>query len=172
MQFQRVEVRLRSRQNKHRWTFASRFDAGALVGDRPPQPLFELVSTQNLAGYGYKEFAGDQSAVLRGLVMYRLNVLNAPIQLTTRLWLPPLSPALFLSAQAGWTGASDATARAAVQRLGTSANGSPVSVVTGNARASVNAGIRLFGGALGIGVARPIDRSGPWKMQIDLGQLF
>ena len=172
VKFQRVELRLSARQNKGRWTFASRFDAGALVGDRPPQQLFELGSTQNLAGYGYKEFAGDQAVVWRGLAMYRLNMLNAPIHLTTRLWLPSLSPALFLSAQAGWTGASDVTARAAIQRLGTSTDGSPVSVVTGNARASVNAGIRFFGGALGIGAARPIDRAGPWRMQIDLGQLF
>ena len=172
LKFQRVELRLSARQNKGRRTFASRFDAGALVGDRLPQQLFELGRTQNLAGYGYKEFAGDQAAVLRGMAMYRLNLLNAPIRLTTRLWLPSLSPALFVSAQTGWTGASDAVARAAIQRLGTNVDGSPISVVTGNARASVNAGFRLFGGALGIGAARPIDRAGPWRMQIDLGQLF
>ena len=172
LNFQRMELRLSARQNQGRWTFASRFDAGVLVGDRLPQQLFELGRTQNLVGYGYKEFAGDQAAVLRGIAMYRLNLLNAPIHLTTRLWLPSLSPALFVSAQTGWTGASDATARAAIQRLGTTADGSPVSVVTGNARASVNAGVRFFGGALGIGAGRPIDRAGPWKLQIDLGQLF
>ena len=172
LKFQRVELRLSARQNKGRWTFASRFDAGALVGNRLPQQLFELGRTQNLAGYGYKEFAGDQAAVLRGMAMYRLNLLNAPIRLTTRLWLPSLSPALFVSAQTGWTGASDVAARTAIQRLGATVDGSPISGVTGNARASVNAGFRLFGGALGIGLARPIDRAGPWKMQIDLGQLF
>ena len=172
LNFQRAELRLSARQNKGAWTFASRLDAGSLIGNRPTQQLFELGRTQNLAGYGYKEFAGDQAAVLRGLAMYRLNLLNAPIHLTTRLWLPSLSPALFVSAQTGWTGASDAAARAAIQRLGTTEAGLPVSRVTGNARASVNAGIRLFGGALGLGAARPIDRAGPWRIQIDLGQLF
>jgi hypothetical protein len=172
LNFQRMELRLSARKNKGRWTVASRFDAGALVGDRLPQQLFELGKSPDLAGYRYKEFAGDQAAVLRGLTMYRLNLLTAPIHLTTRLWLPSLSPALFVSAQTGWTGVSDGAARAAILRLGTGMDGSPVSVVTGNARSSVTAGIRFFGGALGIGAARPIDRAGPWRLQIDLGQLF
>ena len=180
LNFQRAEVRLSARTNAGRWTLASRFDAGVVLGDPPPQQLFELGQTENLPGYGYKEFAGNQAAVLRGIAMYRLNVLTAPIRVTQRYWLPAPAPALSLSLQGGWTGASNDAARAAIARLGSralvdpgpSGLSVPASVVTGNARASVAAGIRFFGGAVGFSLARPVDRAAAWRGQVDFGQLF
>jgi hypothetical protein len=180
LNFQRAELRLAARTNAGPWTFASRLDAGAVLGEPPPQQLFELGSTENLPGYDYKEFAGNQAVVVRGLAMYRLNIFKAPVRLTQRLWLPPAAPALAVSLHGGWTGASNDAARAAISRLGPRGTfdpgflglSAPASVVTGNARGSVSAGIRFFGGTVGLSVARPIDRAAPWKAQVDFGQLF
>jgi hypothetical protein len=162
---------LSARRNAGRWTFASRLDAGVLLGSPPPQQLFELGKTEGLPGYDYKQFAGDQAAVFRTLAMYRLNMLTAPIRLTRLYWLPALAPALAITAQSGWTGASDGAARTAIERLGGTVQ-QPVSTVTGTARATVAGGIRLFGGAFGISMARAVDRADRWRAQLDFGQLF
>lgn len=167
LNYQRAELRLAARINSGRWTLASRFDAGALFGaDRPAQQLFELGSTQNLPGYEYKAFAGDQAAVLRGMAMYRLNIWLAPIRLTERFWLPALAPALSVTAQTGWTGVSTAGARAMVAAL------APGSATTGSARTTVAGGLRFFGGAVGVMAARAVDHPSPWRVRVQFGQIF
>jgi hypothetical protein len=171
LNFQRIDLRLSTRQYAGRWTLASRLDAGVVLGSPPPQQLFELGRTEGLPGYEYKQFAGDQAAVFRTLAMYRLNTLTAPIRLTRFYWLPAIAPALAVTAQAGWTGASDAAARAAILRLGGTVQ-QPFSTVTGTARATVAGGIRLFGGALGLSMARAVDRADRWRAQFEIGQLF
>jgi hypothetical protein len=180
LNFQRTELTFNTRRNLGPWTFASRFDAGVVTGNPPPQELFEIGREQYLPGYDYKEFAGDQAAVLRGIAMYRLGFWNAPIRLWRNTYLPEPSPALAVSIQSGWTGASNDAARAAISRLGPrfqSDTGSlalmtPASVVTGNARATVAAGIRLFGGGMGLMMARAVDHSAPWRFQLSLGEAF
>lgn len=180
LDFQRVELSVNARTNAGRWTFASRIDAGAAFGDVPPQQLFELGTAPSLPGYEYKEFAGNQAAAVRGIAMYRLNVLTAPIHVVGSLWLPEPSPALAVTVQAGWTGASNDIARAAILRLGSRypidphslALQTPASRLTGDARTTVSAGIRFFGGTVGLMMARPIDRSAPWKFQVEFGHLF
>ena len=180
LNFQRVELTVNARVNPGRWTFATRLDAGAVLGNVPPQQLFELGRDQNLPGYDYKEFAGDQAVVLRGLAMIRSDLFKAPIHLSGRLWLPAPAPALAVSLQSGWTGASNDIARAAILRLGARnltdpgslALTMPASTITGNARTSVAAGIRFFGGSVGLMMARPLDHTAPWKFQLDLGQAF
>jgi hypothetical protein len=171
LNFQRVDLRLSTRQNAGRWTLASRLDAGVVLGSPPPQQLFELGNTEGLPGYDYKQFAGDQAVVFRTLAMYRLNTLTAPIRLTRFYWLPAIAPALAVTAQAGWTGASDTTARAAILRLGGTTQ-QPFSTVTGEARATIAGGVRLFGGALGLSMARAVDRADRWRAQFEIGQLF
>ncbi|MFI5231201.1 MAG: hypothetical protein ACHQSE_01690 [Gemmatimonadales bacterium] len=171
LSFQRVDLVLTTRRNAGRWTLASRLDAGVVLGSPLPQQLFELGSTEGLPGYGYKQFAGNQAVVLRTLAMYRLNILTAPLHITQFYWIPPISPALAVSAQSGWTGASGAAADAAVLRLGGSQQ-QPVSTVTGNARATVAAGIRFFGGAIGASMARAVDRPDRWRAQLDFGTSF
>jgi hypothetical protein len=171
LNFQRVEGRVSTRYNAGRWTFAARLDGGLVLGNPPPQQLFEMGSVESLPGYGYKQFAGNQAALFRALAMYRLNALTAPIRVTRLYWLPALAPALALTAESGWTGASDPAAQASILRLGETA-GQPLSTVTGNARATVAAGIRLFGGALGASMARAVDRPDRWRAQFDFGQSF
>jgi hypothetical protein len=184
LNFQRTELRLSARTNTGPWTFASRLDAGVVFGDPPPQQLFELGRTEGLPGYDYKVFAGNQAVIMRGLALYQLHLFMAPIRVTQRIWLPAVAPALAVSFQGGWTGASDVAAHAAILRLGVqpatgtttgttlTAPPAPVSVVTGNARESVSAGIRFFGGTIGFSVARPLDRGAAWKWQMDFGQMF
>ena len=171
LNFQRVDLRLSERSNVGRWTFAARFDAGVLLGSPPAQQLFEIGNTEGLPGYRYKEFAGDQAVALRTLELYRLNILDSPIRLTQRYWLPAIAPELAVTLQSGWTGASSGLARASILRLGTAA-GIPVSTVTGTARATASGGIRFFGGSVGLSMARAIDRADKWKAQFEFGQVF
>jgi hypothetical protein len=170
LNFQRIDLRLSARRNAGRWTFASRFDAGVVLGTPPPQQLFELGNSEGLPGYDYKQFAGNQAAVFRTLAMYRLNTLDAPIHLTRVYWLPALAPAIAFTAQSGWTGVSDDAARLAVLRL--PGLDQPVPTVTGNFRSTVSAGIRFFGGAVGISMARAVDHADRWRAQFDFGQAF
>ena len=167
LNYQRIELRLMQRANRGDWTFASRFDAGAVLGgDPPPQQLFELGRSENLAAYRYKEFAGDQAAALRGLATYKLPWFRVPVHVAGRFWLPEPSPALAVVLQGGWTGASGAAAWRSISELG-QVNGVPVSRPTGSARASFGAGLRFFGGAMGVMIQRPIDHGDAWRVHVD-----
>jgi hypothetical protein len=104
VRFQRLEFRVNERVNAGPWTFAARFDAGAMLGrDFPPQMNFEIGNESGLSGYEYKQFVGTQAAMLRGVTMYRLGVLTKPMKVTDRIWLPGLAPALAVSIQSAWT---------------------------------------------------------------------
>ncbi|MBI1808344.1 MAG: hypothetical protein HYR75_00480 [Gemmatimonadetes bacterium] len=166
LRFERIEGRVTTRHNVESWTFALRADAGVVLGDAPPQQLFEVGRELNLPGYDYKAFAGDQAVVVRGLVMYGLPWLRAPLQFFRQYWLPAPAPALTASLQSGWTGVSSTTAAAAMQRLVTGAR------ATGSARASIAAGIRFFGGAVGLDLARPIDHAEAWTLRFTFGPSF
>lgn len=175
LHYQRVELRGATRWNRDRLTVAARVDAGQIVArELPPQQLFELGSSEALPGYGFKEFAGDRAALLRGVLMYRLNVLNVPVALTRRLWLPSPSPALAAGLQAGWTEASTAAAQRAIAQLGVT---DPQSLALWRApsrpsdgiRATVTGGMRFFGGALGLLLARPLERGGAWHLLVTFG---
>jgi len=162
--YQRAEVRLTARANRGGLMYAARLDLGVTSPDAPPQQLFELGRQQNLPGYDYKEFAGDQAAVLRGGVAWMTPWLRAPVLLTPRLWLPPVAPTLSLGLQSGWTRASNATALATVAALGSAESDHP--------RTSASLTLRVFGGAIGAGIARTIDRPGPTRWFLEFGQRF
>jgi hypothetical protein len=165
--YQRIELRLAQRANRGSWTLATRLDAGlVLASDPPPQQLIEIGRSENLVSYAYKEFAGDQAAMLRGIAMYRLPVLRAPVQLVGRFWLPEPSPALAVTTQVGWTGFSSDAARRSAYELGMS-NGTPLSRATGSARASLGVGLRFFGGAVGVMAARALDHAEGWRLHAD-----
>ena len=162
--YQRVELRLMNRLNSGPWTLATRFDAGALVGpDAVPQQLFEVGRSENLQAYDYKEFAGDRAAVVRGIVMYRLPLFRAPIHIFRWLWLPEPSPALAVSVQTGWSQLSSPAALAAATELG--ALVTPTG--TGRPRTTIGAGIRFFGGSLGLTMTRAVDRADIWTLKLD-----
>jgi hypothetical protein len=173
--YQRVEVRAAMRWNSGRVTVAARADAGQVFGRvLPPQQIFELGSSEALPGYGFKEFAGDRAALFRGVVMYRLDRWNVPVRITRRLWLPSPSPALSAGVQAGWTDISTDAARVAIEQLGVVdpnrlALWRPVSRASDGVRATVTGGIRFFGGAVGVLMARPLDHDGKWRLLVTFG---
>lgn len=177
----RLEGRIVSRSTRGPVTLLARLDGGVLIAQGssapPPQQLFEIGENQGLPGYAYKEFAGDQAALARGVASLALPMLRAPIRLPRVRWIfPAIAPALAASVQSGWTGASDAGARASIGALATGDSllfpRSAVPRITGNARASVELGVRLFGGGVALGVARPVDRQGPWRFRFAIGQDF
>lgn len=179
LDYTRIEGRVMVRTNRGPFTLAARGDAGTVIGDAPPpQQLFELGSNQYLAGYGYKEFAGTDAVAVRGLAMYRLGVFDTPMRI--RRWLlPGVAPALALGVQSGWTQAVGAGARASLRELGLVAPVDPassppapvaVSRVTKGVRTTVSVGLRVFGGAIGVGMARAVDRPAPWRLVVDFTQ--
>ena len=169
--YQRLELRLITRANHGPWTITGRFDAGALFGSSPPpQQLFEMGQNEGLASYSYKEFAGDHAVGLRGLVSYRLPLFRSPIHIYRQFWLPEPGPSLAVILQSGWTEASTPGARAAVAALGT-LDGNPLSRPTGDVRSSVSAGLRFFGGSMGIMVTRPLDHADQWRIKFDANPL-
>lgn len=175
LRYQRLEARVNARVNSGAWTFAARLDAGELWGkDAPPQQLFEMGSENGLFGYDYKKFAGDEAVLVRGLAQYRLGILKAPIKLTERWWIPGIAPALAVSIQSGWTHSSD---ESTLLQLGsppitTSSFFSPLSSPTRSVRTTVATGLRFFGGAAAVNLARSLDRGAKWKVQFQMGQAF
>jgi hypothetical protein len=168
LNYQRLELRLMTRAIHGPWTIAGRFDIGALLGATPPpQQLFELGQNEGLIAYDYKEFAGDHAAGLRGLVSYRLPLLRSPIHIFRQFWLPEPGPALAVVLQSGWTEASTAGARAAIAALG-SVNGNALSRPTGQVRTSIGAGVRFFGGSIGLMLTRALDHSDTWRLKFDV----
>ena len=172
--FQRLEARVVARRLFGPFVAVMRGDVGTLLGDRlPPQQLFELGDNQNLPGYPDKAFAGTRAAVLRGQIQYTTKYFQQPIRIR-RFFLPAVSPGASVGLQSGWTEIPNAAARAAVLRLGLQADSTgalvPVARATGGGRASVTAGLRFFGGAVFVGVSRPVDQARKWGSLITIGQ--
>ena len=175
--YHRVELRGAMRWNRGRVTIAGRADAGQVFGSViPPQQLFELGSSEALPGYGFKEFAGNRAALFRGMAMYRFNVWTAPLRLTQRFWLPSPSPAFAVGMQAGWADVSTAAARVALAELTPVPDPTllalwrPVSRPSDGVRATITGGVRFFGGAVGLLLARPMEQSGKWRLMLTFGQ--
>lgn len=180
--WQRAEVRMVGRREVGPLIYAMQLDAGVVGGDSiPPQQLFELGTNQNLPGYGYKEFAGNRAAVLRGLIMYPLPLWRSPLRLG-RWVFPAVAPTLSVGAQNGWADASGRVARAAIARLGTVADstlggpenghGAPVSRPTDGIRSTVDFRLRFFGGAVSAGVARATDHRQSWRFVAGFAQIL
>ena len=186
LDFQRVELRVVGRADVGvRWpgalrgstlTTVARGDVGALVADMPPaQQLFELGGDQSLQGYDYKTFAGDRAGIVRGAVIYGSPWWRAPIRVG-RVALPGASPGLSAAVEMGWTSASSAATRRAIDRLGVSdlaGESAPLSRPSDGVRATLDLGLRFFGGALFVGAARPIDghddRPRGWRRVVGVG---
>lgn len=162
LRYQRAEGRFTIRVNRGRLALGTRLDVGAVSPDAPPQQFFELGANQNLPGYDYKQFAGDQAAVLRGQIYRGFGILGAPVRITQRVWLPPMAPGLALNVQAGYVRATTAASRNTVLQLG--------STETGHVRSSAALTLRFFGQAVGLGIARPLDYPAGWRWVLELGQ--
>ncbi|MEP6733668.1 MAG: hypothetical protein ABJE10_23685 [bacterium] len=145
---------------------------GAVFGSNiPPQRLFELGGSAGLPGYEYKEFAGDRAALFRSYASYSFPIWKVPRRIRN-IFIPGLAPGLAIGLQGGWTEISSDAARVAVYQLGAAWSAVPVSQATHGVRATVGGGVTFFNGFVHIGVARPIDRPGPWKFAAGLGPQF
>jgi hypothetical protein len=163
--------------------YAVRADAGAVTGASiPPQQLFELGANQNLPGFRYKEFAGNQAAVLSGLAMYPLPIWRAPLRIR-RVVLPGVAPSISFGAQTGWAAATSVAARESTLRLGLAGDillrpgtdtitAVPVSRPTDGLKSSVDFRLRFFGGAVSVGVARATDHRDRWRFVLGLAQVL
>jgi hypothetical protein len=170
LDWQRVEGRFVARRNWGPVSAATRLDAGVVAGGSPPpQTLYELGADQGLPGYGYKVFGGDQAVLGRALAMYTSGFLAAPVHVWRWVYVPAPAPGVSVGVQSGWTGVSRAATWRSLAALGTTvdpATGAarPVSVPTGGIRTTVDARLRFFGGAVSLGVARPVDHAAPWRV--------
>lgn len=187
LRWQRLEGRLTARHTVHSFTYAGRIDAIALFNRQVlPQQIIEFGENEGLPGYAFKEFGGDRAVLGRVAMSYELPFLHAPIRLGHsdsrfgRLVLPSLAPSLAIGFQGGWSEAHSASTRAALALFGTrvdTLSGQTMLATrpTGGVRSTVNVSLRFFGGALGVGVARPLDRLSPssgWHFIVGIGQPF
>ena len=169
--WQRAELRVVARRYVGPFVTTARFDVGTLLGNSAvPQQLFEFGQQQNLPGYGDKEFAGSRAAMLRGHVLYMLPFMRQPIRVSRRWFLPALAPGISVGIQGGWAEVHNAAAAGAMHRLQPlhlrATSNVALSRPTDGVRATVSAGLRLFSGAIFVGMARPIDQAAPWRFVI------
>lgn len=184
LRWQRSEVTVAVRHSLNDFVIAGRAQAGWLLGrDLPPQELFELGGEGALPGYAYKQFAGDRAAVAGLLASYPLPLLRRPMHLVRSLVVPGLSPGVAAGVQSGWAEASSPSVLASIRRLDPLAPANcieqptiscpaPLSTPTHGARATVDARLTMFGGLLGVGVARAVDQSARWRLVFRFGQEY
>jgi hypothetical protein len=181
LRWERGELTLAARKNLSDFVIAGRAMGGIVAGaPLPPQQLFELGGENALPGYRYKEFAGDRAAAAGLLAAYSFPVLRRPWRLVRALFMPGLSPGIAAGIQGGWTEASTEGARAAIRALDPLAVpctslepcATPLSTPTQRIRATVDGRVTLFGGLVGVGVARAIDQAAPWRLALRFGQEF
>jgi hypothetical protein len=154
LEWQRVEAGVHLLQSRGHLTLAMRMDGGVVRSDAPPpQTLYELGTTTGLSSHGYKAFAGDRAILARLGIVYEPGLLRTPIRLRSII-LPAPAPAPAMRWQAGWTEASDA-ALPVIESLG--------SRESDGLRSAVAIQLQIFGGMLGFGAERPLDRGGRWK---------
>jgi hypothetical protein len=182
LRWQRAELTIAARKNLSDFVIAARANGGLVAGrPLPPQQLFELGGENALPGYDYKEFTGDRAAAAGLLAGYSFPLLRRPWRIVRSLVIPGLSPGVAVGAQGGWTEISSAAARVAVLGLDPGAEiecsvsgacAEPLSTETRGIRATIDGRVTFFGGLVGVGVARPIDRAARWRLAFRFGQEF
>jgi hypothetical protein len=175
LRWQRLEAHTAARRELGPFQLFARGDVGTLIGTPQPQVMFELGGDLGLAGFNYKEFAGDRAALIRTVLGYTFPILRAPIHLPSALLLPGIAPGVAAGIHGGWAEISSPEARAALFKLGTIQSPVgliPVSRPTDGMRASAEFLVTFFSGSLAFGVTRPIDESSKWKFTSRIGQGF
>jgi hypothetical protein len=113
----------------------------------------------------------------RAVIGYTFPFLRAPMRLPSNLFVPGIAPGVAAGIHAGWTEVSTPAAQLALLELGTTTDTVtglmvPISRPTNGVRASAEFLLTFFNGALAVGVARQIDKRGPWKWTARMGQGF
>lgn len=185
--FQRFEFRFIARRDFSKYSFTLRAHAGITFGDSiPPQQLYELGGAVQLPGFDYKEFAGDQAALLRLRVSKSLGYLQTPIVIGNGVALPALTPSISFGAQGAWTRISNASAQRSVDALGVAVDDRtdqpiidpdtglplPASVATDGIQASIDVRAGFFNDALALGVAQGLTGTGHLAIFVAIGRQF
>jgi hypothetical protein len=182
LNWHRTTVRMNARADAGAMGYALRVDAGILTShNAPPQQLFELGGGPAFPGYEYKEFAGDRAVAAHARALYRLPVLRSPLRIFGCTCLSSPAPELAFTLHGASLSASSAATRESMARLGSVPDsvgvtlvplgrGAPLSRTTNGVRSSVEVGLRFFGGAATVALARPTDTGGPWRTVVLLGQ--
>ena len=175
--WQRVELHTAARRELGPFQLYARGNGGMLLGAPTPQVMFEIGRSEGLSAYGYKEFGGDRAAIADAVIGYTFPFLRAPMRLPEQLIAPGLAPGIAVGIHGAWTEVSSAAAERALLQLGTKTDSNtggaiPLSRPTDGIRASAEVLLTFFSGALAVGVARPIDRPGAWKLTGRIGQGF
>lgn len=172
LDYQRLDASVVLRHDYGRLLLFGRLSGAMVAGSAPPQQLVELGDQEGLTGYGYRQFTGDRGGLGAIQAHWRFGWLTAPIRLGARFVVPGLAPGVAVGVQGGWTELATTSGRAAAGRLLAPLGVAPRT--TGGVRATVDARLTIFGGAVGFGVARPIDgfhdRRGGWRAVFTVGQ--
>jgi hypothetical protein len=184
LDWHRTTLRLNARADAGAMGYAFRLDGGILTSrNAPSQQLFELGGGPAFPGYEYKEFAGDRAVAAHARALYRLPVLRAPVRMFGCTCLTSPAPELAVTLHGASLSASSASTVESIARLGSVPDsagftlvplgrGAPVSRSTSGIRSSVEVGLRFFGGAATVALARPTDTSAGWRTVVLLGQAW
>jgi hypothetical protein len=184
LDWHRTTLRVNARADAGVMGYAFRVDGGVLTSrNAPPQQLFELGGGPAFPGYEYKEFAGDRAVAAHARALYRMPILRSPVRLFGCTCLTSPAPELALTLHGASLSASSASTRASIARLGSVpdsvgitlvplGSGTPVSRSTSGIRSSVEVGLRFFGGAATVALARPTDTGAGWRTIVLLGQAW
>ena len=182
LDWHRTTVRVNARTDAGPMAYALRLDGGILTSrNAPSQQLFELGGRPAFPGYAYKEYAGDRALAAHARASWRLPVFRAPLRLFGCTCFTSPAPELALTLHGASLSASSAATLASIARLGSAGDsigtapaapgsGDPVSRPTAGVKSSVEVGLRFFGGAATMAIARPMDTGAPWRMVFLLGQ--
>ncbi len=185
--FQRFEARIVARQDFNAVSLTVRAHAGITFGDSiPPQQLYELGGAVQLPGFEYKQFAGDQAALLRLRLTRGLPFLQAPLVIGNGVALPALTPSVSLGLQTAWTRISGAAAQRSVDALGIryddhtdqpeldpiTGQPLPASVATDGFQTSIDVRAGFFNDALAVGAAQGMGPGGHFAVFVAVGRQF
>lgn len=188
LKYSRLQARVVGRKDFSRAYIVGVIQAGTTLGDSiPPQQLFEVGGAVGLPGYEYKQFAGNRGMLAR----VRLTL---PIPLFTlgagainkALAIPRSLPSISFGYQGAYTRISNPGAQAAVTALGfafddatgqtavdsTTGLPLPASVASNVWRSSVDVRLGFFGGALAVGVAKPLAKGQGIDVFLSIGGQF
>jgi hypothetical protein len=180
LSWQRADGRVTARRTIGAATLVTRLEGAALLSGAPTQKVIEFGQNEGLPGYQYKEFGGDRAVLGHIGAAYALPYFRAPLRLRRWLTIPGPTPTFAVGFQGGWSAAVRAETRAALASFGSATSPFltdpaapgfvPLTRPTGGIRSTFAVSFDLFGGAIGIGVARPLDSSRPWRFVLGSAQ--
>jgi hypothetical protein len=187
LNYQRVEARVIARHDFTNLFLTVRGHVGFTFGDSiPPQQLYELGGAVQLPGFDYKQFAGNQAALLRVRLTRPFPFWQTPLVVGNGVAVPALTPSVSVGFQGAWTWISNANAQRSVNDLGFAFDDRtdqvivdpdtglplPASVATAGLQSSIDVRVGFFNDALALGAAQALTRDGHFAIFVAVGRQF